>query len=72
MHLCLADNKEYDAYYCENKITDTFMISFYTLDTKAGKYVIEIGNHIYSDEDEYAYPVSGAMEEVFLELDFDV
>lgn len=70
MHMVLA-NGEYDCYYCEKHVTDTFIISFYAIDGKTAPYLIQVGSHIYSDDDEYAYYVSGIMEETFLDLEFD-
>lgn len=70
-HIVFANGKEYDAYYCERPIADAFYISFYVIDGKDAPYLIEVGNHIYSDDDEYAYYVAGAMEEIFLDLDFE-
>lgn len=70
MHIVFANNKEYDAYYCTKYITDTFLMSFYAFDGPEAPYVIEIGSHIYDDDDEYAYYVSGIMEETFLNLEF--
>lgn len=70
-HIVFANGKEYDAYYCERYIADAFMISFYAIDGKDAPYLIEIGSHIYSDDDEYAYYVSGAMEEIFLRMELE-
>lgn len=70
MHIVFA-NGEYDAYYCEKYVTDTFLMSFYAIDGKDAPYLIEVGSHIYSDDDEYAYYVAGVMEEAFLSLEFE-
>lgn len=67
----IANDKEYDTYYCEKYIADTFLVSFYAIDGKDAPYHIEVGSHIYSDDDEYAYHVAGVMEETFLSLEFE-
>lgn len=69
MHIVFA-NGEYDAYYCAKNVTDSFIISFYVIDGKDAPYLIEVGSHIYDDDDEYAYYVAGVMEETFLSLEF--
>lgn len=71
MHIVFA-NGEYDAYHCEKYITDTFVLSYYAIDGKDAPYLIEVGNHIYSDDDNDAYYVAGAMEEAFLDLEFEM
>ena len=65
-------NATYHGYGCTEVITDTFNITTYAFQSKNGAYVIEIGSHIYSDDDEYAYKVSGAMEELFLTVELDM
>ena len=65
-------NATYYTYGCEEKISDTFIITTYAFQGKNGAYVIEIGSHIYPDDDEYAYRVSGAMEELFLSVELDM
>ena len=65
-------NDTYYAYGCEEKITDTFIITTYAFQGKNGAYVIEIGSHIYDDDDDYAYRVPGAMEELFLSVELDM
>lgn len=70
MHIVFA-NGEYDAYYFEKHLTDTFLVTFYAIDGESAPYLIEVGSHIYSDDDEYAYYVAGAMEEAFLSLEFE-
>lgn len=70
-HLVLA-NGEYDAFCTSYNVSDTFCITTYIIPSNNGAYKIEIGSHIYSDEDEYAYPVSGALDDVLLSMEFDV
>lgn len=69
MHISLA-NGEYDAFYCDKMVADAFLLSYYVIPTEDNLYLVEVGDHIYSDEDEYAYKVSGIMEEAFLSLEF--
>ena len=71
MNIVFANGKEYDAYYCERYITDTFKISFYAIEGKDAPYLIETGSHIYSDDDEYAYYVAGEMEKAFLDIELE-
>lgn len=65
-------NDTYYGYVCLEEITDTFIINTYAFQGKKGAYVIEIGSHIYEDDDDYAYRVSGAMEELFLSVELDM
>lgn len=34
-------------------------------------YLIEIGSHIYDDDEEFSYYISGALEDVFLSIEFE-
>ncbi len=70
MHIVFA-NGEYDAFYCEKKVADAFIISYYAIPGKDKPYLVEVGSHIYSDDDEYAYRVAGVMENTFLDLKFE-
>lgn len=67
-----ADGNEYYGYICSYNVSDSFNISTYAFQGKNGAYAIEIGSHIYSDDDEYAYRVPGAMEELFLSVELDM
>lgn len=54
-------------------IGDDFNMCFYIIPHNEGCYVVEIGSHIYGEDDEeLAYRISGAMEEVVDSIEFSL
>lgn len=53
-------------------VTDDFQLSFVIIPANEGAYVVEYGSHIYDDETDLGYMISGAFENLTYSFNFPV